>query len=176
MFDFSKTLLCLVTISAAGMAQAGGEHGHHHHEPRAIPAGAEAPTVSLHAMEDTMSGFNLHIMTSHFTFSPANTGKKTDAVEGHVHLYINGEKQGRVYSDWVHIGGKLLGEGENTIRVTLNDNMHSDWTVDGEPVAAEITVIHGEKGDHSGHMLKEAAADHSGHGHSSHAHGEHKSN
>ena len=113
---------------------------HAHGELRAIAQGQVAPTVSVQAFADTIDGYNLQISVENFAFSPENTGTETDTVEGHAHLYVNGVKIGRVYGEWVHLPSKYLRSGVNEIRVTLNDNMHNDWGVDGVAIDAVVEV------------------------------------
>ena len=113
---------------------------HSHVENRAIPDGQTAPTIALRAVPDTMEGYNLHLDIDGFTFSPERTGEKTDAVEGHAHLYVNGTKIGRVYGNWVHLSENLLEPGKNLIRVTLNDNRHHSWAVGSSPIEAVIEL------------------------------------
>ncbi|MEM9432078.1 MAG: hypothetical protein AAGA32_21805 [Pseudomonadota bacterium] len=119
---------------------AGGGHDHSHGGMATVSEGQAAPTLALDASPDTMSGYNLHLMVENFTFSPERTGVESDAVEGHAHLYVNDVKVGRVYGTWVYLSGEMLPEAENTVRVTLNDNMHRDWMADGAVVAAEVVL------------------------------------
>ncbi|MEO0914921.1 MAG: hypothetical protein AAFY59_18390, partial [Pseudomonadota bacterium] len=144
MISFRTPILLSALLLAGAAAYAGGKeghsHGHSHGSMRVVPEGAAAPTLALAAAPDTMSGYNLHLMTENFTFSPAKTGTETEAVEGHAHLYINDVKVGRVYSNWVHIPADWLGADMNAVRVTLNDNMHNDWAVGDKMVAAEIML------------------------------------
>jgi len=140
-----------VSLMIAATPALPGDDGHGHHAMVMVPEGAPEPTIALEAMEDTKDGFNLHLMTQNFEFTPAMTGHEGDGVAGHAHLYVNGTKIGRVYGNWVHVPAKLLGNGSNEIRVTLNDNMHSEWAVAGEPVAAVIEVMNHGTGHAAGH-------------------------
>lgn len=130
----------------AGPALAGGQghgdhaKGHAHSEPRAAPSGADAPTLAVEAVADPGDGYNLNLIVGSFVFTPERTGQVTDGVEGHAHLYINGAKIGRVYGPWVHVPDKLLHEGANDVRVSLNDNTHRVWTLDGKPVEAGVVL------------------------------------
>jgi hypothetical protein len=103
-------------------------------------------------MPDRLAGYNLHVVTEDFRFSPENTGIETGDVEGHAHLYVNGEKKARVYGPWFHMPGGWLTEGDNTVRVTLNDNLHNVWSVDGEPVASEVVLS--KAGDFKGTVIE----------------------
>ena len=51
---------------------------------------------------------------------------------------VNGEKIGRLYGRWMHIGA--LPEGEVEVKVSLNSNSHGVIAVDGNPVEAAVTV------------------------------------
>lgn len=96
------------------------------------------PSVMVHAMKDPHGGYNIHLMTSNFVFSPQNAGGEDVMGEGHAHLYVNGKKVGRVYSNWFHTN--MLEKGVNKIKVTLNTNSHKDYYVDGKPVEGVIEL------------------------------------
>lgn len=162
----------IIAVAACGTtAFAAGEHGHHHHhEMRAVPAEAMAPTIALEVSADTMDGVNLYLDIAHFTFSPAMTGMESEAIEGHAHLYVNGEKIGRLYGTWAHLPGKLFTEGENMIRVSLNDNMHRAWAAEETAIEAMVTFTWPMEAD-----AMAMPTSHSGHDHSSHGHGDHAS-
>lgn len=59
--------------------------------------------------------------------------------EGHAHLFIDGKKIGRVYSNWYHINP--LRQGSHTIRVTLNANDHSELALIDKPLDATLTIV-----------------------------------
>lgn len=107
------------------------------HEKLEIPAGTPVPKVQLHVMKDSNGGWNMHLQTENFRFTPQNSGKGDVLGEGHAHLYINGKKVSRVYGEWFHTA---LVKGPNKIRVTLNSNTHKDYFVDGEQVEAVVEV------------------------------------
>jgi len=98
------------------------------------------PEVSLKAFKDSMDGYNLHLETKNFTFTPEKAGGSPVVNTGHAHLFVNGEKVGRVYGSWVNLSSKLLKDGENTVKVTLNADNHSEWAVDGHHIGAEVKV------------------------------------
>ena len=120
-----------------------GAHDHmegHTHEVIEVAADAPAPTVTIEALEDSMSGYNLHITTNYFTFTPETVNQAVVQNTGHAHLYINDVKITRLYSSWFHIDEVLLAEGKNTVKVTLNANNHSEWQLAGETIASTITI------------------------------------
>lgn len=111
-----------------------------------IPATAPEPKIMIHAMKDSVGGWNLHLMTENFKFTPANSGAEHVPGEGHAHLYVNGKKVSRVYDEWFHIS---LVKGVNKIKVTLNTNDHQDLYYNGKPVEAEIEI--NEARENKGH-------------------------
>jgi len=123
-----------------GAAMEGSDHqGHDHSEILSLPGGADAPTLSVSIHEDPGSGWNLHIETDNFVFSPQNASSDHVDGEGHAHVYVNGEKFARVYGAWTHL--PALNPGHNEIEVTLNSNDHRMLAVDGEPLTA-IVMVH----------------------------------
>lgn len=98
------------------------------------------PTISLEVTKDSKDGYNLHIVTNNFTFTPETVGGVAVANKGHAHLYVNGTKVARVYGAWFNLSSAALKDGENTIEVTLNADDHSEWAHGGEHIAATATV------------------------------------
>ena len=87
------------------------------------------PTVSFTLTKDGANdGWNLHILTTNFTFTPQNENTAPVANEGHAHLYIDG-KLSVVYGPWYHVDA--LAPGEHTVTVSLNANDHSIFTYKG---------------------------------------------
>lgn len=102
-----------------------------------ITDGARVPTIMLHPYRDSMGGWNIHIMTTNFKFSPENAGKEDVLGEGHAHLFVNGKKVARVYGEWVHL---TLGKGQNKLKVNLTTNSHKDYYWQGKAVETEIEI------------------------------------
>lgn len=98
----------------------------------------EPLTVAVTATPDPMTGVNVEVTTTGFTWAPEHASGEPVEGEGHAHLYVDGEKVGRLYTPWFHVGG--LAPGDHEVRVTLNGNDHTDLDVDGEAVAATTTV------------------------------------
>lgn len=130
------------------------------HQLRQVPAG-DAPGVrKLEVASDSAGGWNLHLRTQRFQFTPAHAGGKVRAGEGHAHLYIDGEKYTRIYGPWFHLPAHALSQGRHTLTVTLNANDHSTWGVDGEPVQATSRITaSGDGHDHhdTGHASPSSA-------------------
>lgn len=136
------------TIAAAnGITLDGHDHSAHgetghgdmdHGEVLSLEQSTGAPTLSVMVMEDPMAGYNLHIMTENFTFSPQNASLAHVAGEGHAHVYINGVKLGRFYGPWVHLD--QLPAGEVRIEVTLNANDHRALAVGDVALSQTVTI------------------------------------
>ena len=125
----------------------------HSHLPIAVPEGAPAPLLSLSLHKDAMSGFNLEVRSEHFVFVPppaeamdmqalmaASMDPGSGFVEGHAHLYVNGEKIQRLYGPYAHLPSELFREGINQITVSINNHGHMYWTVDDRQVLATVFV------------------------------------
>ena len=101
------------------------------------------PTIAFTVAEDTMSGWDVHVTTTNFTFAPEHLNGVPVAGEGHVHLYIDNNLI-IMLGDWYHIDSLTL--GTHTIKVGLFNNDHSAYSVNGVPVEAEQQVTVGAMG------------------------------
>ena len=111
-----------------------------HHPGHKIEANKPYPSVNLEIYEDNMDGYNLFIKLENFILTPMDVGKKNKSNSGHMHLYVNDIKIGRVYSNWFHIPGRYFNLKENIIRITLNSNLHDSFAINGNPIESEIKV------------------------------------
>jgi hypothetical protein len=121
---------------------AGGEMAHggmpHAHGMLPVDDWANPPTIAADIFKDPESGWNLHVMTTNFAFNAAAAGYDNVEGEGHAHIYVNGDKLGRLYGDWYHIGG--LSAGTHHVKVSLNANDHSALHRDGKELAAHVKI------------------------------------
>ncbi len=131
------TGLGVVLAADRGLTLSGHDHGdpaqhaagHDHATPRRL--GADGPGLSVEAVRDPVSGWNLHLETERFAFAPEAAGGAPAAGEGHAHLYVDGEKVARLYGPWVH-----LDRERGRVRVVLTGNDHRPLVSDG--TAAEV--------------------------------------
>lgn len=119
-------------------AQHAGGVEHHHADPLVLPADAAAPTLAVELITDPTGGWNLHLRTTGFAFAPEHASGTHVPGEGHAHVYANGEKLGRIYGNWSHIG--TLPKGPVEVTVTLNTNDHRPIMVGDRPLEASVTV------------------------------------
>ena len=115
--------------SAMGMSHAPIEVGHNQ----------SMPCVKITLYSDTMSGYNIHIETNNFTFAPNNVSTEHIMGEGHAHVYVNGTKVARAYTNWLHLPN--IGNG-SMVMVELNANTHAPYSHHGIQIMDEIMVGH----------------------------------
>ncbi|WP_444929633.1 hypothetical protein ACJJIF_17840 [Microbulbifer sp. SSSA002] len=139
-------------VSAAMAAQAAqpNPHAGHNgdqHPVIEIPVHIAAPRIELDISRDNMSGYNLHIDYDRFELeSPRFANDDSEQfLEGHAHLYINGEKIQRLYGPDLHIPGKWLKPGFNQVTVTLNAHDHSTWSRGGKRILATLFLQQDKK-------------------------------
>ncbi len=96
------------------------------------------PTIDFDIAKDPLGGgWNLHIITTHFIFTPENENKAPVADQGHAHLYIDGMLS-VVYGPWYHFDD--LSPGQHTITVSLNANDHSVFALNGVYIKKEKVI------------------------------------
>ena len=114
------------------------DHVHNHDQMIDLPEGTNTPTIEMVLYEDAVSGWNLQIITTNFSFTPEAVNQENKAGEGHAHIYVNGDKLARLYSPWMHIG--KLPAGQVTVSASLNANDHSTLSVGNKPLSAEVVI------------------------------------
>ena len=127
----------------------GGDSGHHgdggHGGVQEVAAGAPVPTIEIDIAEDPLEGWNLRIRTTDFRIVPENVSTAHVDGEGHMHLYVDGEKLSRIYGEWHHISG--LDAGNHNVRVELSSNNHSALAVDGRIIDATVEIFQDRRTD-----------------------------
>lgn len=111
---------------------------HSHDEAASVEFVGDAPTIGLEVVDDPKSGWNAFVTVDGMVLSPEHaSGEHVDG-EGHLHIYANGQKLGRLYGPATHIAA--LPEGEVEISVVAYTNDHQPYAVDGQPISAATTV------------------------------------
>lgn len=113
------------------------DHAMSHHMPLEIDA-ASAPTLDIKVTKDPMAGYNLQVIVDGFEFAPKSASLAHVEGEGHAHVYANGVKLSRLYSEWMHLDA--LPKGEVMIEVSLNTNDHRPLAVNGTLITAKTTI------------------------------------
>jgi len=101
---------------------------------------APIPTVSFTIVKDTLDGWDLHVDTTNFTWTPQNINQAPVADQGHAHLYIDGVLT-VLLGPWYHINGDVLPPGRHTVTVSLNANDHSVFSADGRNIQETQTLV-----------------------------------
>jgi len=102
-----------------------------------VPPGEPVPTIAFDLIHDSMGGWDVHVMTTNFTFSPEHLNGAPVAGEGHVHLYID-QNLIIMLGPWYHIDS--LTPGVHTIRVGLFNNDHSAYSVNGARIESQKMI------------------------------------
>lgn len=113
-------------------------HGEMHHQKLEVLPNQPAPAVSLIVYPDAKRGWNLQVKVSNFKFAPERVNTKSNTLEGHAHLYVDGKKLTRLYGSWYYL--ESLSPGKHKISVTLNANGHEDLTYKGKAIEAYTTI------------------------------------
>lgn len=122
---------------SAHIAGEAAHSAHDHETVTTLPEGPDAPTLDIEVAKDG-AGWNLHVITTNFAFTPERVGTAHKAGQGHGHVYLNGVKQARIYGEWYHIA--RVPDGDVTLRVTLNSNDHSALAVGDAPLEATMIL------------------------------------
>jgi hypothetical protein len=130
--------ILITTIIALSQSES-----HMAHPTLQVDPSEPIPSLEITVEPDLKSGYNLSISLSNFEFVPekASMDDQTNG-EGHAHLFINDKKITRLYNTYTYLPEDWLIEGENTVRVSLNANDHSDWIFGEETIFDEVIFEH----------------------------------
>ncbi len=97
------------------------------------------PTVDFDITRDPvgMGGWDVHIITTNFTFTPQNVNQPPVPDQGHVHIYVD-DTMYVVYGPWYHLDD--LSAGSHVITVSLFANDHSIFSKDGNYIEVKKTI------------------------------------
>ena len=139
--------------SSAPSMSMGSSGGH------AMTAAVEAPqgmSVAFETRPDAISGLNIRVTTTGFTFTPEAANGEDVPGEGHAHIYVDGVKITRLYGPDYHL--TAVEPGEREIRVSLNTNSHADYVRGTRLIDAVQTVTVPESSGGHAHAGDEAVA------------------
>ena len=147
-------------FAAGDMTGSGSDH--HASAPKTVAS--ETPiSVAITAEPDADGGVDVRIATEGFRFVPDLVDQPHTPGAGHAHIYVDGNKLGRVFESEYHIAS--LSPGQHEIRVSLNTNDHSELTFNGSRVEAIASVNVPDVGQNRGDS-------HGGQDHGDHSHGD----
>ncbi len=112
---------------------------HSMHSTAAMATDNAVPQITLSVGRSPVDdSWNIAVSTTNFTFVNAPAGTPHIHGEGHAHLYLNGLKLQRLYSEQASIGHLL--PGSYKVSVTLNTHMHAAYMNEGRPVTAVADI------------------------------------
>lgn len=112
----------------------------HSHTELDVTSLKNIPSIQISARKDSMSGYNIKMNVANFIFTPENVGGANVDNQGHAHVYVNGVKLGRSYTDFYHIPADKLSTDTNEIEVTLNANDHSELVANGKHISSRLII------------------------------------
>ncbi len=130
-------------------------HAHDHDSGIEVDASLPIPAVDIALTETDNAGvFAISVSLDNFTITEdALDGEPVDN-EGHMHLYLDGERVERFFALDHEI---TVPDGEHVVEVELSANDHRAYTLDGSPIRAQATVT-GSGEESSGVSATEATA------------------
>lgn len=140
LFRFASLTALVLAMLSAWPQGSDMRMAHPDHVIVEVPDNAPYPAAAIALEADPVDGFNLFLDTANFKFTPQWVNREPVPNEGHAHLYLNGKKAARLYSEWRHLAGNLFEQGVNRVEVVLNANDHSTWGLAGEPIGDEVLV------------------------------------
>lgn len=99
----------------------------HDYQPVQVPSDVPLPQLALQLHRDAMEGINLHLTLQNFVLGPPENTTQAGVLNGHAHLYVNGQKVQRIYGQHTHLPNALFRPGVNLITVSLNNHSHAVW-------------------------------------------------
>jgi hypothetical protein len=112
---------------------------HAHGEMGSVAFAGPAPTLGIEVVLDPKSGFNAFITVDGMVLSAEHASGEPVDGEGHLHLYVDGVKLGRLYGTATHI--PALPDGEVDVSIAAYSNDHRPYEVDGVAVVASTRVV-----------------------------------
>ena len=121
-----------------GEGEADGHSQAHGDELLEVDAALPIPGLAIDITETSVPGtFALAVALENFTITPENIDADPIDNEGHLHLYLDGERVTRFTDLEIEVD---VPDGEHLVEVELSANNHSAYSLDGEPIRAGVTV------------------------------------
>jgi len=115
-----------------------GEAGMHQHSLIDVSHLKPLPSLTLTITKDPMGGWNIHAPVQHFQYVPERVNGDPIDREGHAHLFVDGKKVARLYSEWFYLSN--LTPGEHTVSVQLNAHNHHVLGNGTSPIEVTATI------------------------------------
>jgi len=135
------TLFSILSLLFLFQNEFASAHDHGTNKIHEVQKG-EAPTIGLDVKKDSTGGFNVHVITTNFRWTPEMASGTHVEGQGHAHVYLAGQKIVRLYNNWFHLNTFQFATtpGEQPLRVELVGNDHAPITVNGQQISSELLV------------------------------------
>lgn len=100
--------------------------------------GEHAPRLRMQVDESDSGDWVLSLKTQNFVFSEVHQNGEHLEGEGHGHLYVDGIKSGRVFSEKYVL--PKLSAGQHEITAGLYTNNHMAYWAEDNPVQQSVTI------------------------------------
>lgn len=84
-------------------------------------------------------GYDIHVELDNWTFTPEQVGKPYTENQGHIHVYVDGKKAGRMYTNWFYLG--KLAKGKHKVAITINGDDHTAFTIEDKMIGEEREIV-----------------------------------
>ena len=126
-------------LGAASHDDDSNSHAHDHGDDGIeVDASLPIPALDIELTETaTLGTFVVEVSLENFTITPDNIDADPIDNEGHLHLYLDGDRVTRFTDLEIEIE---VPDGEHLVEVELSANNHSAYLLNGEPIRAGATV------------------------------------
>lgn len=113
----------------------------HQHSSLEIPANMPTPGIEIRVERDPVDGLNVLLNIENYLMnSPVDEKENAKVLQGHAHVFVNGQKRQRLYGHAIHIPNEWLKKGVNQIAFSLNSHDHDNWMKDGKSIVGSVFV------------------------------------
>ncbi|MCP5025782.1 MAG: DoxX family membrane protein [Actinomycetia bacterium] len=135
--------LTLVAFGAAYLASASAQFEDAATSPEqplafAVDISTAPQIAAIDVVVDESGPERLVISTRNWTFAPSSIGAPTVPNEGYGVVLVDGDDAGRLYGNWLDLGD--LTPGDHVVSVSLYGSDERVFTVDDEPIVAQLLV------------------------------------
>lgn len=135
----SKSLAVMALLFTVTNASAATSEIHQH---KSLDIGDKpVPKIQLEVFRDAMDGVNVSVKVQNYLLNAPDTAiAESDVLQGHAHVFVNGNKKQRLYGENIHIPNNWLGTGVNQIAISLNSHEHENWVKDNNNIVASVFI------------------------------------
>ena len=113
----------------------------HQHSALEIPIDAAVPRIEISVERDPIDGVNVLLKIENYLMnSPIDQSADAPVLQGHAHVFVNGQKKQRLYGNAIHIPQEWLRDGVNQVAISLNSHQHENWTKDGKSIVGSVFI------------------------------------